>query len=162
VSARVKLVSAAFGVGFGFLLAWGGLADPDVIRAMLLLEDSYVYLMLASAVVVGLVGTRLLGRLRARALITGEPVECTTDRPERRHVTGSVLFGTGWAIACVCPGPAAVQLGQGIGWALLTFAGMVIGVRLFFLREERAAGGGAAGAGPRTARAEPALASNPD
>jgi uncharacterized membrane protein YedE/YeeE len=156
MSASVRAASVGFGVAFGFLLAWGGLADPDVIRDMLLLEDSYVYLMLASAVAVGLVGTRLLVRRRARALITGDEVACTTDRPEWRHVTGSVLFGTGWAIACVCPGPAAVQLGQGIGWGVLTLAGMVIGVRLFFLREERA------GAGPRTARAEPVLASNPD
>lgn len=154
---RVRIVSAAFGVAFGFVLAWAGLADPDVIRAMLLLEDPYVYLMLASAVAVGLAGTRLLTRLRARALVTGEPVTCTTDRVERRHVTGSVLFGTGWAITCVCPGPVAVQVGQGIGWGVLTLVGMVVGVRLFFLREERAGT-----AGPRTARGGPALASNPD
>lgn len=157
MSARVKLVSAAFGVAFGFLLAWGGLADPDVIRAMLVLEDSYVYLMLASAVAVGLIGTRLLTRARARAVLTGDEVACTTERPERRHVTGSVLFGTGWAIACTCPGPAVVQVGQGVGWGLLTLAGMVIGVRLWFLREERAEGAHA-----RPPAAAAALASNPD
>lgn len=157
MSARVRLVSVAFGVAFGFVLAWAGLADPDVIRDMLLLEDAYVYLMLASAVGVGLAGTRLLTRFRARALLTGERVSCTTDRVERRHVTGSVLFGVGWAITCVCPGPAAVQLGQGVGWGVLTLVGMVIGVRLFFLREERAGT-----AGPRVARGGPALASNPD
>ena len=158
MSARVRTVSVAFGVAFGFLLAWGGLADPDVIRRMLLLEDSYVYLMLASAVAVGLAGTRLLRRVRARALLTGEEVACTTDRPQRRHVTGSVLFGAGWAIACACPGPVAVQVGQGVGWGLFTLVGMVLGVRLWFLREERArAGGGAPAAAARTA-----LASNPD
>ena len=159
MSAPVRVVSVAFGVAFGFLLAWGGLADPDVIRSMLLLEDSYVYLMLASAVAVGLVATRLLTRFHARALLTGEEVACTTDRPERRHVTGSVLFGVGWAIACVCPGPAAVQIGEAVAWGLAPVAGMVIGVRLFFLREQRAAG---ARPRPPAARAAPALASNPD
>jgi uncharacterized membrane protein YedE/YeeE len=157
MSATVRAVSVVFGIAFGFVLAWAGLANPDVIREMLLLEDAYVYLMLASAVAVGLAGTRLLARRHARALVTGDEVACTTDRPQRRHVTGSVLFGTGWAIACVCPGPVAVQVGQGIGWGLLTLAGMVIGVRLFFLRDQRATG-----AGPRTTHAEPALASNPD
>lgn len=162
MSASVRAVSVGFGVAFGFLLAWGGLADPDVIREMLLLEDAYVYLMLASAVAVGLLGTRLLVRRRARALLTGDEVACTTDRPERRHVTGSVLFGTGWAIACVCPGPAAVQVGQGIGWGLLTLAGMVIGVRLFLLREERASTRSADAGAQRARGARPALASNPE
>lgn len=164
MSPAVRIASVGFGVAFGFLLAWGGLADPDVIQAMLLLEDAYVYLMLASAVAVGLAGTRLLVRRRARALFTGEEVACTTDRPERRHVAGSVLFGTGWAIACVCPGPAAVQVGQGVGWGLLTLAGMALGVRLHLLREERAArrpGRGDAAAG-RAHGARPALASNPE
>lgn len=152
MSARVRAVSVGFGIAFGFLLAWGGLADPDVIRAMLLLEDSYVYLMLASAVAVGLAGTRLLARRRARALLTGEPVACTTDRPQRRHVTGSVLFGTGWAIACACPGPVVVQIGQGVGWGLLTLVGMALGVWAWFLREEASPAGGPGAT----------LASNPD
>jgi uncharacterized membrane protein YedE/YeeE len=160
VSPGVRVASVGFGVAFGFLLAWGGLADPDVIRDMLLLEDAYVYLMLASAVAVGLAGSRLLVRRRARAILTGDEVACTTDRPERRHVTGSVLFGVGWAIACTCPGPAAVQVGQGVGWGVLTLAGMVIGVRLHLLREERAAGRRDTARRARGAR--PALASNPE
>ena len=157
MNARVRGVSVASGLAFGFMLAWAGLADPDVIRAMLLLEDAYVYLVLASAVAVGLVGSRLLVRRGARAFLTGDEVARTTDRPERRHVTGSVLFGVGWAVTCVCPGPGFVQLGQGIAWALLTVAGMVLGVRLFFLREERAGA-----AGPRHALGGRGLASNPD
>ena len=157
MNARVRGASVASGLAFGFMLAWAGLADPDVIRAMLLLEDAYVYLVLASAVALGLVGSRLLVRRRARALLTGDEVACTTDRPERRHVTGSVLFGVGWAVTCVCPGPGFVQLGQGIGWALLTVAGMILGVRLFFLREERAGT-----AGLHHTRRAPALVSNPD
>ena len=33
----------------------------------------------------------------------------------------------GWAVADVCPGPIAAQLGQGVPWALATLAGLVIG-----------------------------------
>jgi uncharacterized protein len=156
MSSAVRAVSVGFGVAFGFLLAWSGMATPDVIRDALLLNDPYMYLMLGSAVAVGLAGTRLLRRRRARALLTGDEVACTVDSPERRHVTGSALFGTGWAIACACPGPVAVQVGQGVGWGLLTLVGMVLGVWLYFLRERR--GAAAAAARPGT----PALASNPD
>src|SRR5256885_2278554 len=77
-----------------------------------------MWLMCASAVAVGFVGLRLLRRARARSLLTGEPVSWTTARPERRHVVGAVIFGVGWAVSDVCPGPVAAQLGQGIGWSV--------------------------------------------
>ena len=132
----MRAAAAGFGVAFGFLLSWAQATDPDRIRAMLLLEDPYLYLMLGSAVVVASVGVRLLRRRRARALVTGEPLTWDTVRPARRHVVGSVVFGTGWAIADACPGPIAAQVGQGIGWGLATFAGVMIGVYLFVRREE--------------------------
>ena len=54
----------------------------------------------------------------------------TTVRPRREHIVGSVLFGTGWAVADACPGPIAAQLGQGVPWALATAAGLMFGVYL--------------------------------
>ena len=61
-------------------------------------------------------------------MLTGEPVRWTTVRPRREHVVGSVLFGVGWAVADVCPGPIAAQLGQGMAWSLATTGGLVLGV----------------------------------
>ena len=137
---RGRLFAAGLGFGllFGFLLSWGRLTDPDVIRDMLLLKEAYVFLMMGSAVAVGFVGVKLLLRRRQRALLTGEEVSVRTERPERRHVIGSATFGLGWAIACTCPGPVAAQLGQGIGWGLCTAAGIVGGVLLFNARRSRA------------------------
>lgn len=128
----------ACGLLFGFFISWGRLTDPDVIRNMLLLRESYVFLMMGAAVAVGFVGVRLLLRRRQRALLTGEEVSIRTERPERRHVVGGATFGLGWAIACTCPGPVAAQLGQGVGWGLCTAAGIVGGVLLFFARRDRA------------------------
>ena len=135
---RPALLALAFGAAFGFLISWGTLTDPDTIRTMLRLEDAYVFLMMASAVGVGFVGVRLLTRRPARALVTGEPVVARTDRIERRHIAGSVLFGLGWAIADTCPGPVAAQLGQGLPWALCTAAGITGGVLLFQARRRAA------------------------
>jgi uncharacterized membrane protein YedE/YeeE len=120
---------------------------------MLLLEDAYLYLMLGSGVVVATIGVRLLTRVRARALVTGEPLSLERLRPERRHVAGSALFGAGWAISCACPGPIAAQVGQGFAWSLFTLAGVMIGVALFVRRQEREQPAGAPAA---TARAAPA------
>jgi len=136
---RIRAAGALLGVGFGFLLSWGQFIDPDRIRDMLLLRDSYMWLMFAMAVAVGFVGLRLLRRAGARAALTDRPVSWVTARPERRHVTGAVIFGAGWAVSDVCPGPVAAQLGQGIAWSLPLLVGMFLGINLFLRRQEHAA-----------------------
>jgi uncharacterized protein len=136
---RVRLAAALFGAGFGFLISWGQFSDPDRIRDMLLLRDPYLYLMMFSAIAVAFVGTSLVRRRHARALLTGEPLSVERTRPERRHIVGAAIFGLGWAIADSCPAPIAAQLTQGVWWSLLTITGIVIGV-LVFLRRQEAAG----------------------
>lgn len=134
---RVRLAAGVLGGVFGFLISWGQFSDPDRIRDMLLLRDPYLYVMMATAVVVGLVGLRLLQRRRVRALVTGEPVSLPTQRPERRHVVGAAVFGLGWAIADSCPAPIAAQLTQGVLWSLFTIAGIALGVLTYLRRQER-------------------------
>jgi uncharacterized protein len=134
---RVRVAAVAFGAVFGFAISWGQFTDPDRLREMLLLEDPYLYLMMATAVAIGFVGARLLRRLHARALLTGAPVSWTTNRPERRHVVGAAIFGVGWAVTDSCPAPIAGQLAQGALWSLFTIAGVLLGIALFFRRQER-------------------------
>jgi uncharacterized protein len=121
---------AGLGVGlvFGVLLSWSGMTSPEVIREALLFEDSYLFLFFASAVVTSAVGLALLRRAGLRSW--------TTERPERRHLVGSLVFGLGWGVSDACPGPIATQLGQGIGWALFTVAGVFFGVYLYQRRGE--------------------------
>jgi uncharacterized membrane protein YedE/YeeE len=88
-----------------------------------------------SALTTAFVGLRLLRALDARSPLTHEKVAWTTVRPQRRHIVGSVLFGTGWAVADACPGPIAAQLGQGVPWSVATMAGLVLGVWLFLRRQ---------------------------
>lgn len=147
---------AAFVVGavFGLVLSWSGMTNPQVLRDGLLFRDPYLMLFFASALVTAFVGLRLLKVLQARTLLTGEPVAWTTVRPERRHIAGSVLFGTGWAVAAVCPGPIAAQLGQGVPWALATAAGLVLGIYLY-----RRSTAGAPSATVKNARPSPVSAS---
>jgi uncharacterized membrane protein YedE/YeeE len=134
---RVRLAAALFGVAFGFLISWGQFSDPDRIRDMLLLHDSYLYLMMFSAIAVGFAGTWLLRRRRTRALLTGEPISVERARPERRHVVGAAIFGLGWAIADSCPAPIAAQLTQGVLWSAFTIAGIFVGVEVYLRRRER-------------------------
>ncbi|MET0558145.1 MAG: DUF6691 family protein [Solirubrobacterales bacterium] len=126
-----RLCALAIGVVFGFVLCWSGMSDPDVIRGALLLEQSYLFLFFASAVAVASAGTALLRRYARRALLDDVPLAFSRQRPQRRHVVGSLVFGVGWGVADACPGPIATQIGQGIPWAAFTLAGVLIGVAVF-------------------------------
>ena len=129
-----RAVAVGFGAVFGFAISWGQFTNPDRLREMLLLQDPYLYVMMATAVTIGFVGARLLRKRRARALMTGTPIAWTTTRPERRHVVGAAIFGVGWAITDSCPAPIAGQLAQGVAWSLFTIAGVMLGMALFFRR----------------------------
>jgi uncharacterized membrane protein YedE/YeeE len=128
---RARSASAGVGLAFGFVLAWTQMTDPDRIRAMLLLEDAYLFLVMCSAIAVGFVGLRLLRRAAFRSVVTGEPVTWTVAKPERRHIGGSLVFGAGWGLSCSCPGPIAAQLGQGMLWSLPTITGVLIGIAVY-------------------------------
>src|SRR3954447_22797262 len=131
---RKLVAGAVIGALFGAMLTWTGMASPEVIRKALLFQDSYLFLMFAAAVLTSFVGLRLVrGR---RALLTGGRIDWRVERPERRHVVGSLVFGIGWGVADACPGPIATQLGQGIWWSVFTLAGVLLGVRLFLRRQE--------------------------
>ena len=127
---KAKLFGLLFGVGIGFIFAWAWLSDPAVIRDMLLLREPDVFLLMGSAIVIAAAGTRLLRFFGARTLAGNEQVTWTVERPEQRHVVGSVLFGAGWAVAGTCPGPVAVMIGEGRFGGIVAAIGLGAGVLL--------------------------------
>src|SRR5436190_13145227 len=119
-----RVLGLAIGLVFGVILCWSGMSSPEVIQGALLFKQSYLYFFMFSAVAVATIGTRLLAKRGA-----AEPP--VRELPQRRHIVGALVFGAGWGVACACPGPILTQLGQGIGWAVFTCAGVVTGIYVF-------------------------------
>ncbi|HET9720133.1 MAG TPA: DUF6691 family protein [Solirubrobacteraceae bacterium] len=131
---RSRLTGLGIGVLFGVVLAWSGMSSPVIIRQALLFQRAYLFLFFASAVLVAMIGLRLLRRRGVRARFVNAPVGWVSEAPAKRHIVGSVIFGIGWGISDACPGPIATQIGQGIGWAAFTLVGVVTGVHVFLAR----------------------------
>jgi uncharacterized membrane protein YedE/YeeE len=156
MSLRRGLLAAAFGIAFGFWLAWTRMTDFDQIVGALLLQRSYLWLMFATGVLTAVVGLQILRRSGAPTLLRQAPLTWPTVRPQRRHVVGSVLFGIGWALAGACPGPIVAQVGAGRLSALFTLAGLFGGIALADLYARRTAA--PAGASPCAGEATELLA----
>ena len=126
------------GVVFGAMLFLSGMADYDVIHDGLLFRHPHLYLMMLATMATGIPTLWLLRRYRPRSLFGG-PVAVTRDTFERKHLSGGLIFGTGWAIAGTCPGAVAAMAATGKPLALFVIIGIAIGGTLRDVQEERAA-----------------------
>ncbi|MCC6075716.1 DUF6691 family protein [Pseudomonas sp. GCM10022188] len=129
--ARLTALFAGLLFGFGLLLA--GMANPAKVLAFLDLAGNWDPSL--ALVMGGGIGTALLpfalARRRTQAL-TGCPMQLPSKRePDPALVIGSLLFGIGWGIAGICPGPALVLLGSGNAAILPFFVAMLIGMGLY-------------------------------
>ena len=64
-------------------------------------------------------------------------MELAAAKPERKTIFGSMAFGTGWAVAGTCPGPALAMAAGGTFLGIFVIAGLATGV---WLRNEVAEG----------------------
>lgn len=128
------------GLLFGLGLVVSGMADPSKVLGFLDLAgawDPSLAFVMAGAIAVGLAAFAV-ARRRRTSLIGLEmklPGSATMDR---RLVGGSLLFGIGWGIAGLCPGPGLVGLGMGQPKAAVFVLAMLAGMGLFELLENRA------------------------
>lgn len=128
-----RIATLASGLLFGFGLAWATMIRPESVLAFLTFDDLGLLLVLGCAVGVNLLVFQVLPRLRARALLGGA-FETRPFRISRQSALGGVLFGLGWGICGVCPGPALSGVGAGLvsgnGDLLIALAAILLGALL--------------------------------
>lgn len=123
---RGLLVVLLCGALFGFGLALSTMVQPEVVLGFLRFEDWGLMLVMGGAVVVTLLAYQLAPRLLRRPLF-GERFHAYVANWNRDTLAGAALFGVGWGLSGVCPGPAIAGLGTG-NWALLwALAGIALG-----------------------------------
>lgn len=117
------------GLVFGFGLAWSTMIRPESVIAFLTFNDLGLLLVLGCATGLNLVVMNLLPRLRGSAF-SGAAFQKRPFVLDRAALLGGVLFGIGWGICGVCPGPALTGLGAGNADLLIALAGIFAGAGL--------------------------------
>jgi len=125
----MTLLYLALGTIFGFVLSRSGAADYDYVQGMFLFERVQLYGILSTGVLLTAPGLWLIKR-RGRTL-GGTPIQIELKPMHRGTVAGSLLFGIGWSITGMCPGPILVNIGEGKIYALAALAGALTGAMLF-------------------------------
>lgn len=132
-------LTAALGLGavFGFGLAISGMLDPTRVRGFLDIAgdwDPSLGFVLAGAVIVAGLG-RLIQQRLSHPMFADRFQLPEKTRIDTRLIAGAGIFGIGWGMAGLCPGPAIADLVLGAPTVLVfvpaMLAGMVLHDRLF-------------------------------
>jgi len=117
------------GMVFGIGLAISGMANPAKVLGFLDVAgpwDPTLGLVMVGALLVTIPAFRLILKRRG-PLFTPRFVLPTAVSVERSLAVGAALFGVGWGLAGLCPGPAVMDLVTGDKGIILFVAAMLIG-----------------------------------
>lgn len=127
------MVTLAAGALFGFGLSLSGMVQPEVVLSFLRFEDWGLMLVMGGAVAVVLIAYQGAPRLMQQPLLGGG-FEQQVRPWNRDTATGAALFGVGWGLCGVCPGPAIAGLGTGNLDLLWAVGGIALGALVQGLR----------------------------
>ena len=127
------VIALLCGLLFGIGLLLAGMADPTKVLGFLDLAGAWDPSL--ALVMAGAIGAAFLpfswARRQSRNLLGGAMQLPKGRDLDRRLILGSLVFGIGWGVAGICPGPALVGLGSGYWQAALFVAAMLAGMGLF-------------------------------
>ncbi len=121
-----SLATLIAGMLFGFGLSYATMVRPEVVLSFLRFQDWGLMLVMGGAMAVVLVAYKLIPRL-LRAPLLDDHFHSHPSVWNRDTAVGAALFGIGWGLCGVCPGPAIAGLGTGNVDLLWALAGIAAG-----------------------------------
>lgn len=135
----IKLTAFFAGLIFGLGLLLAGMANPAKVLAFLDVAgawDPSLALVMGGAIAVAVIP--LNWACKNKQSLLGARMQLPVKRElDARLIGGSLVFGIGWGIAGICPGPAVAILLTG-RWQIIIFVlAMLTGMYLFSALESR-------------------------
>ncbi|RZV34738.1 MAG: YeeE/YedE family protein [Sphingomonadaceae bacterium] len=136
---RLAPIALISGILFGAGLALGGMTNPARVRGFLDIFgewDPTLAFVMGGAVIVMAIAWRFQARM-AEPIVAG--VFALPDRTDLTPslVGGAALFGIGWGIAGLCPGPGFAALVIAPAKAVAFIAAMLVGMLIARFLEKR-------------------------
>lgn len=134
-----NLIALALGVLFALGLGVAGMTDPAKIIGFLDITgdwDPALLFVMASAIPIYMLAW--FSRRRRVPWLGGKAPVARRDLDAKLFV-GAGMFGVGWGLAGICPGPAITLMGRPSAGAVAFLAAMVAGMVVFRLTDRSGA-----------------------
>ena len=128
-----SFISALVGMLFGIGLILSGMTNPGKVLGFFDVAgnwDPSLAMVMVGAIAVGVVGFAIAKR-QTHSLLNQVMQLPDATEIDRKLVIGSALFGIGWGLAGVCPGPALVTLAIGVPQIVVFVVAMLAGMLVF-------------------------------
>ena len=126
-----RLVALISGLLFGLGMVISGMADPVKVIGFLDVAgnwDPSLMFVMGGALFVFMPAYFLLIKSKTKPLNAETFCLSTNKKIDTRLLSGAAIFGLGWGIAGICPGPAVSSLGLGNGDVVYFLIAMMIGL----------------------------------
>jgi uncharacterized membrane protein YedE/YeeE len=127
------LVSLFSGALFGLGLSISGMVNPQKVIGFLDVAgnwDPTLAVVMGGALLVVIPALRLIFK-RSRPVLEDEFEVPTKKELDAELLGGSALFGVGWGLSGLCPGPAMTALASGLAPVFAFVAAMIAGMALY-------------------------------
>ncbi|HHR6131043.1 TPA: DUF6691 family protein [Providencia alcalifaciens] len=135
------IIALVSGILFGLGLLLAGMGNPAKILAFLDITgnwDPSLLVTMAVAMLISGIAFQLVKKRKTSVLNC--PLQIPSSNViDKKLVIGSVLFGLGWGLGGICPGPAILLTGMGLTQGILFTLAMIAGMAIFqlFQRTEK-------------------------
>ena len=128
-----NMIGLVAGLLFGFGLLISGMTNPAKVQGFLDVFGAWdisLALVMGGGLAVAIVGVQLARRQRISWI--GTSIELPTKTTiNKKLLIGAMLFGIGWGLVGICPGPGIVLLGTGVWQAYVFISAMIIGMLIY-------------------------------
>ncbi|WP_201615495.1 DUF6691 family protein [Psychrobacter urativorans] len=128
-----NIIGLVAGLLFGFGLLISGMTDPAKVQGFFDVFGAWdisLALVMGGGLMVAIVGVQLAKRQRNSWI--GTPIDMPTSTTiNKKLLIGAILFGIGWGLVGICPGPGIVLLGTGQWQAYVFVPAMVVGMVIY-------------------------------
>lgn len=136
---KALFVSFLTGLIFAIGLGISGMTRPDVVQGFLDIFGNWqpnLLFVMIGAILVFAVGFQIIKK-RKNPLFAPKFILPVKKSLDKKLLLGAALFGLGWGIAGICPGPGIVSLIGGHVEILIFIISMIIGMKVFHFVENK-------------------------
>jgi uncharacterized membrane protein YedE/YeeE len=120
------------GLMFGFVLIKSEAASWYRIQEMFHFQSFHMFGILFSAIATGFVSIQIVKRIGKKTAMDGQSIEIPEKAPGMKsYIIGGLVFGFGWGLIGLCPGPMFAMAGAGSVGALVVLVGALHGTWLY-------------------------------
>lgn len=135
-SGSANLKYLLVGIFFGIVFVKAEIISWFRIQEMFRLQSFFMYGVIGSAVVVGIISVQIIKRFNIKT-IQGEKIEIQPKVFSKGQIYGGLMFGFGWAITGACPGPLFAQIGTGVTVIVVTLLSAIAGTWFYGLIKDK-------------------------